>query len=248
MVEALLRTIVDNEIDVVMIDPFISSHRVTENDNNSIDIVAKTWTKIADATNTAIDLVHHSRKTGGAEVTVEDGRGAVALLNAVRAARSLNVMSEDEEKKSGIEGHRRSYFKVEDGKANLFPPSEAAEWYHLQSVPLGNGPPNLPPGEGGDKIGVVTPWKWPDHLAGLTGRDFEKVANVIRGGSWKASPQAIAWVGHAVAKALSLSVVRDKAKITGMLKLWLDAGTLVKVERMDEVTRKPKVFVEVADE
>jgi hypothetical protein len=248
MVEALLRTIFDNKIDVVMIDPFISSHRVTENDNNSIDIVAKTWTKIADITNTAIDLVHHSRKTGGAEVTVEDGRGAVALLNAVRSARSLNVMSPDEFKSSGVEGHRRSYFKVEDGKANLFPPSEAAEWYHLQSVELGNGPPNLPQGKGGDKIGVVTPWKWPDHLAGISGDDFIKVASVIRGGSWKASVQAVAWVGHAVAKALGLNVGRDKAKITVLLKVWLDAGTLVKVERMDEGARRLKVFVEVADD
>ena len=37
MVEALLRTINDNQIDVVQIDPFISSHRVPENDNNAID-------------------------------------------------------------------------------------------------------------------------------------------------------------------------------------------------------------------
>ena len=54
-----------------------------ENDNNAIDVVAKTWTGIADATNTAIDLAHHSRKTGGAEVTVEDGRGAVALTQCL---------------------------------------------------------------------------------------------------------------------------------------------------------------------
>ena len=46
---------------------------------------------IADATNTAIDLAHHSRKTGGAEVTMEDGRGAVVLLNAVRSARPSGV-------------------------------------------------------------------------------------------------------------------------------------------------------------
>ena len=47
---------------------------------------------IADATNTAIDLAHHSRKTGGAEVTMEDGRGAVVLLNAVRSARVLSAI------------------------------------------------------------------------------------------------------------------------------------------------------------
>ena len=64
--------------------------------------MAKTWTGIADVTNTAIDLAHHTRKTGGAEVTVEDGRGAVALLNAVRSARVLNMMTEDEAAKAGV--------------------------------------------------------------------------------------------------------------------------------------------------
>ena len=47
---------------------------------------------IADATNTAIDLAHHSRKTGGAEVTMEDGRGAVVLLNAARSVRVLSAI------------------------------------------------------------------------------------------------------------------------------------------------------------
>ena len=100
VVEALVATIRANKIDVVMIDPFISSHQVPENDNNAIDAVAKTWTMIADVTNTAIDLAHHTRKTGGAAVTVEDGRGASALLSAVRPARVLNVMTEDEAAKA----------------------------------------------------------------------------------------------------------------------------------------------------
>ena len=60
-----MATIHAKQIDVVMIDPFISSHQVPENDNNAIDAVAKTWTMIADITNTAIDLAHHTRKTGG---------------------------------------------------------------------------------------------------------------------------------------------------------------------------------------
>ena len=33
---------------------------------------------------------------------MEDGRGAVALLNAVRPARVLNVMTEDEAAKAGV--------------------------------------------------------------------------------------------------------------------------------------------------
>jgi hypothetical protein len=40
-------------------------------------------------------LVHHSRKTYGNEMTVEDGRGASALIDAARTARALNTMSKD---------------------------------------------------------------------------------------------------------------------------------------------------------
>ena len=115
-----------------LIDPFISTHQVPENDNNAIDEVAKTWTTIADITDTAIDLAHHTRKTGGAEVTVEDGRGAVALLNAVRPARVLNVMTEDEALKAGIVDGRRRYFKVTDGKNNLALPLDRLDWFRSE--------------------------------------------------------------------------------------------------------------------
>lgn len=61
--DALVRTIEENEIDVVSIDPFVSCHAVPENDNGAIDRVVKTYAKIADKTGCAIHLVHHSRKT-----------------------------------------------------------------------------------------------------------------------------------------------------------------------------------------
>jgi RecA-family ATPase len=162
MVEALIQTIRDNKIDVVMIDPFISSHNVTENDNNAIDTVAKTWTGIADVTNIALDLGHHTRKTGGAEVSVEDGRGAVALLNAVRPARVLNVMTEDEAAKAGVTDGRKRYFRVTDGKNNLALPADKMEWFRSTTINLGNGddPGNLL--DRGDDIGVITKWEWPD--------------------------------------------------------------------------------------
>jgi hypothetical protein len=69
VVEAVTQTIQKNGIDVVTIDPFVSSHRVSENDNNAVERVAKTWAAIADRTGAAIDLVHHTRKTGGVEAT-----------------------------------------------------------------------------------------------------------------------------------------------------------------------------------
>ena len=87
VVRDVIRTIEENRIDVFQVDPFVSSHRVSENDNNAIDMVAKRWAYVADVTRCAVELVHHVRKLNGAEVTVEDGRGAIALIAASRSAR-----------------------------------------------------------------------------------------------------------------------------------------------------------------
>ena len=95
IVDAVIATIKTNAIGLMIVDPFVASHRVVENDNPAIELVAGAWAEIADLTGCAIELVHHARKTGGAEVTVDDGRGGSALLAKVRSARTLNGMSED---------------------------------------------------------------------------------------------------------------------------------------------------------
>ncbi|QDM27515.1 AAA family ATPase [Tardiphaga sp. vice304] len=243
MVKSLVDTILDNEIDVVIIDPFVSSHRVTENDNGAMDMVAKKWTAIAGETNTAIELIHHTKKTGGADATVEDGRGAVAVLNAVRSAQVLNKMSEADAAKSGVANHR-SYFSVDNGKINLGPPPEGKDWYQIVPVSLGNGPSVAP---AGDSVGVVTRWKWPDPLDGISGSDFEAAAVEIGRGRWRESNQATDWVGRPIAKALRLDLDSkpDRAKVNGLVKIWIGQGSLVVVEDQDE-KRMTRKYVQVA--
>ena len=152
VINDVIRTISENRIDAMMVDPFVSSHRVFENDNGAIDFVANQWAQIADVTKCAIDLSHHSRKTGGQEVGVEDGRGASALLAAARSGRVLNTMTKEEADKAGIETKQRKYFfRVDYGKTSMTPPSELSEWHRFTSVDLGNG----------DSVGVPTRWEWP---------------------------------------------------------------------------------------
>ena len=162
VVDAVKATLLAHKIDVLMIDPFVSTHRVSENDNNKIEAVAWEWAKIADACDCAIELVHHSRKTGGNEVTAEHSRGASALLGKARSVRVLNGMDSDYGAKAGVENHRL-YFRVDNGKANMAPPSDAADWYRLEGVPLGNGTGERPQ----DEIGVVVPWTPPAIDDGL---------------------------------------------------------------------------------
>ena len=242
IVEAVVDTIRRNKIDVVTLDPFVSTHQVSENDNNAIERVAKTWAHIADLTGCAINLVHHSRKTGGNEVSVEDGRGASALASAARSARAFNQMTKDEAAKAGVDNHR-SYFRVDNGKANLAPPSDKATWYHLVGVPLGNGPGGMD----GDVVGVVTAWEWPDPLAEIS-VDHLRAAQreVAAGGPWRADAQAKEWVGHPIARALKIDVSNKagKAKVAALIKTWMSTGMFVEVEGKDS-KRMPRTFIEV---
>ena len=240
-VEAVVETIRALDLDVVIIDPFVSSHRVTENDNGAIDMVSKRWATIADLTNTAIELVHHTRKTNGAETTVEDGRGAVSLLNTARSARVLNPMSKDERERAGVKP-TEAYFRVENGKANLAPPSEGADWFHIANVDLGNGTDDEP----SDRVGAVHAWKWPDPFDGVSATDLFAVQKAIDGGRWRENPQAKDWAGRAVAEVLGLDLDEktDKQKAKGVLATWLKTEALRKVSAPDE-TRQERVWIEV---
>jgi hypothetical protein len=246
VVDGMIGQLKERAIDVLIIDPFVSCHRVTENDNNAIDAVTKTWAGVADAGNCAAELVHHIRK-GEQEVTVESARGGGSFGDACRMVRVINRMTKDEAEKAGVDNHRL-YFRTYNDKNNLAPPADKSDWFKLVSVDLGNGPlgPNV---VGGDSIGVVAPWKWPDPLDGITGRDFDKVAAAIHAGRWRENSQAKDWVGYAVAKALKIDLdsKAGKAKAASLVKYWLKTGALVVVEEPD-ANRIMRKFVKVSDE
>lgn len=244
VIGAVVEVIERHKIDVMILDPFVSTHQVSENDNNAIERVAKTWAHIADITGCAINLVHHSRKTGGAEVGVEDGRGASALASAARSARAFNQMNEGEARKAGVE-NRRSYFRTDNGKANLAPPSNKATWYRLVSVPLSNGPG----GTDGDMVGVVTSWEWPDHMAEVTVEQLRGAQReVAKGGPWRANAQSKDWVGVPIARALNVDMgsIEGKAKVASILKMWISNGMFVEVKGKDS-KRMTRLFVEVGE-
>src|SRR6516165_4980645 len=87
-----------NDIDVLVLDPFISIHKVSENNNALIDQVVKSLGRIASQNDCAIEIVHHVRKPGFGqqEITADDTRGGGAIVNAVRSCQLLNRMSSKE--------------------------------------------------------------------------------------------------------------------------------------------------------
>jgi len=241
------REIREHGIDVMIVDPFVSCHGVPENDNGAIDRVAKAWAKIADETNCAIDLVHHVRKPangGKAEFTIDDGRGAGALINATRSARVLNVMTDDEAQAAGVNPEdRRRHFRIDNGKASMQPPIDRATWCKLVSVPLDNGDDEDP----GDWVGVVTAWEMPGIFDGQTAADLPKVQAAIDGGEWAANVQAKNWAGLAIGEALEIDASTEpgRTRVKRMLAVWIKNGALKQERKPDkkEGRERPMIVV-----
>ena len=125
----------------MIIDPFVASHQVPENDNNAIAAVAAKWGRSPTRARCAVMLVHHVRKTQpGAELSLEDMRGASALLAAVRSGRVINRMPAEFAKRLGIV-NPGSYLRIigASEKGNMVIARSSDDWFELVSVDLQNG-------------------------------------------------------------------------------------------------------------
>ena len=153
LIKCIAEEIARNEIDVATLDPLVTLHSVPEQDNSKMDAVVRIFAGIADAQDCAIELAHHTRKLapGITDYVANDIRGASAIKDAVRAARMLNQMTDQDAEAVGVPEHERtSYFRVDRVKGNNAPPAKAV-WRKFVNVEL----PNT------DEVGVVAPWDFP---------------------------------------------------------------------------------------
>lgn len=232
--EQIKAQLLERRIDVLIIDPFVSSHEVSENDNRAIDAVVKAWGRLSDECNCSINLVHHVRKGNGTETNADSARGAKALVDAARSVNVFNRMSPDEASLAGIaEDQRGFYFRVQNDKANLAPPDKAT-WYRMNNVSLDNG----------DQVGVACPWKWPELFEGISTRHLIAVQKAVAAGEWRLDPRSSQWAGIAVAGVLDLDTDQARKRISKLLKEWIENGALVVVEKRDANSDLRK-FVEV---
>jgi AAA domain len=240
VVDAIIDNVRKHRICQLVIDPFVGSHSVSENDNVRLEKVTKEWAHIAHIADCAIDLVHHFRKSGSVDPTAEDVRGAGSIVGSSRSVRLLAGMTKEEAEAAGVE-ERRRYFRVLSGKASMFLASDDSDWFKMESISLGNGA-----GGPSDEVGVATVWTWPDPLASLSVADLRTAQTAVSHGRWRESSQAKDWVGKPIAEALKLDIESKaaKAKIKGLLKIWMANGMFVVVEGKDD-KRETRSFVEV---
>jgi AAA domain len=161
VVEHMTGFIERNSIDVFMLDPFVSFHGLAENDNMHMDLLLKEGLgAIANRTNSAGEIFHHpgKPKLGQFETSVDDLRGASAILWAVRAARVLNFMTAEEATKLGIsDDERKLIVRIANGKANMGPLG-TAKWVRFEVEKLVNG----------DEIACSSHWSANDPFEGVT--------------------------------------------------------------------------------
>ena len=238
VVDQMIEFITRCQIDVVIIDPFVSTHSVQENDNHAIDMVVKQWSKIADKANCAIEIVHHTRKAqqGQRSVSYDDARGASALTDAARHVRRLVKMTPDEAKLADIEESQAwRYTREADSKDNLAPPTSDSSWREMRSVDLPNG----------DNVGVVEPWDWPDPFSDVTAEDLEAVKRSLKQQQCRTDVRSKTWFGHAVADVLELDVTEPavKSKVKQLMAIWIENEQFEIYEQYEPKARKKFTYI-----
>ncbi len=228
-----------NRVDVTVIDPWVCFQSVPEKDNISIDALIRRLKDIAERTNSAIEVIHHTRKlpAGQDELTTEDSRGGSSLMYAVRSGRVLNRMTTKIAAELGVDDvQRRLTFRIDNGKQNLSPP-EKAKWARLVGTQLANG----------DNVQAVAEWMYPDAFEGVTTAMMHDVRHRVTEKPYRADPQARTepWVGTLLAELLNLDLSQEpaRAKVKGILKTWFANKVLDKEERTEPGTRKKRTYV-----
>jgi hypothetical protein len=245
LVEYLCRKIPEKQIGCTFIDPFIGAHSINENDNMAVNAIVGEIRRVADETKAAIGLVHHIRKGNGEDASIDSVRGAGSLIGAARAARVVNRMQPDDAARVGIdEAEARSIFRVDDGKANLAPPADAAVYRKMIGVKIANG----------EWIGVCVDYKLPDAFDGISGKDAKKMQKIVAeahtsGEPFRESSQSKKWVGVAVADMLGIDVTekQGKARVSSIIKTWIKTNVLA-VEKITDSRQAREVSVVVVGE
>lgn len=231
--DELYRTIKENGISVLSIDPFVKVHYTDENSNKDIDEVTSIFAQIANDTGCAIDLVHHTKKPPARGEThagnMDSARGASALAGAVRAARTLTGMTQEEAEGFGVAERRSWFLRIDNAKANMSAPADKTAWLERHSIELPNG----------DHVGAIGVWQPPKLFSHITQSAIDEIMAELRNGFY--SPDARS-ENSAVSLVERLGKVNAK-QATAILKNWLTSGMVSKQKSMDEDRREMRLRI-----
>jgi hypothetical protein len=217
--DMLIAGILQNNIGVLIVDPFAESHSLEENSNPQMVQAAAAWRRIARVTNCAILLVHHVRK-GAVVGDIDGARGAKALTDSCRVGLLMAPMTTDEAEQLGIDPeHRTSFVRLDSAKANLAPRAAQAKWFRLVRVKIGNGTPEYP---NGDEVAVIEAWQPPSAFEGVDAVVIDRIFRQFEAGLGNGEYYCLAkqakerWAGHVIVKETG----RTERQASVILKEW----------------------------
>jgi len=175
---ALKQFVQDAQLDLLIIDPFVQSHAVSENANEAVSraMVLLRECVVGDEHSAALNLVHHIRKPpGGLRTSPDDmmvARGAGSMLGEAHFVFNLTDMSKRDAEEMGVEeDDLRSYLRLDDAKTKMGPPNDA-RWFERHGEDMVRT-------FGVEEIGVLIPWV-PDVTDGkATVADKKKLLQMI---------------------------------------------------------------------
>jgi hypothetical protein len=140
----LIKYMLEKDIELLIVDPFVSTHNAPENDNTAMDQVMSIYRRVAAKTGAAITLIHHTRKQQDTKVSsagnADIARGASAFKDAVRVVATLTPMSKAEAQKLTFDDQKQSrHFRLDLAKQNFSPACVNEMWFRMESCLIGNG-------------------------------------------------------------------------------------------------------------
>jgi hypothetical protein len=132
-------------VDFISLGPLSKLHDSNENDNTSMGFVMDTLELIARYSNTAMMVQHHTAKPAGASADgfagqATSARGAKNIIDTVRAAFTLEGISEREAIEAGMSAaEREMYIRIDDAKMNRSLRSAEPTYIQKHSTRLMNG-------------------------------------------------------------------------------------------------------------
>lgn len=205
-------------IDVLVIDPLVSSHQLDENNNMQMDALMKRLSQLAAVTGCAVSVVHHTRKPGtDTKTTTDSARGAKALTDAARIVRVLNPMTAKEA--TGFSVEPAGFLSARLDKQNYAAAQNEPQWFKMTSVALDDD----------DEVGVIQHWRPPSMTIDVSNEQIKQIQKRCSEEQPGAYPTATDAAYRIVAEQLNLNTHDDVEKMRAktLLKKLLREGYLV---------------------
>jgi AAA domain-containing protein len=244
MVKRLVKTVLEHQFDVLIVDPFAETFEGDENSNSELKWAAVLWRRVARETGAAVMLVHHTRKFGAEAGNMDSARGGSALVGVARIVSTLFAMTKEEATIYEVEEEERHKFlRFDDAKANQALVTFAAKWFTKKSVTLPNGDNDEPP----DEVGVLVPWEPQGIFARLTNELANKICDTITLGmlgkdgkpdgnlfcATKRGEKNRRWAGYLIKQAIECK----ESEAQKVIDTWLKSGLLIEIDAITPLSK-----------